>query len=73
MLEEKDAFKGNLIDIILIGLILFMDLAFFVTNDLIGKAVYVGDLSNFWDVCVVSSQFISLSALVYTLIRFVLK
>lgn len=73
ILEEKDAFKNNLIDLILIGSVVLMSLTFFVTNDIVGKDVYVGDLNNFWDVCVIASQFISLSALVYTLVMFVVK
>ena len=36
---------------------------FFVVNDIVGHDVYVGDLSNFWDVCVVCSQLVSLGSL----------
>ena len=48
-------------------------LVFFITNDIVGKDVYVGNLSNFWDVCVICSQLISLGSLAYSLFKFAFK
>ena len=73
ILEEKDAFKTNLIELILIGLSVVPGLVFFITNDIVGKDVYVGNLSNFWDVCVICSQLISLGSLAYSLFKFAFK
>ena len=73
VLTEKNAFKANLVDLILIVIVFGLNLVFFIANDVVGNAVYVGDLTKFWDICVVSSQLLSLAALIYTLGMFVLK
>ena len=62
LLDDKNVIKNNLINLILIGIVVVSNLVFFVTNDIVGKPVYVGNLNNFWDVCVITSQLISLTA-----------
>lgn len=73
LLTDNSSLKNSLVELILIGVVLFLNLVFFVTNDIVGKSVYVGNLTNFWDITVIVSQLVSLGSLVYALVVFVLK
>lgn len=69
----KESCKENLVMIGLVGIIALLELVFFIVNDIANVDVYVKNYFNFWSICVLISQIISMGAIVYSLSVFVIE
>jgi len=72
MFDKKIHSKENVISLVMVSVITALELVFFIINDIFGVDVYVkGDL-NFLGVCVIISQLLSIFAIAYSSVYFVL-
>lgn len=73
LFDKKLDIKENIVDLSFVGIITFMNILFFVVNDIFNFRVYTKNVFNFWTVSVIISQIISIIALVYASSFFVLN
>ena len=73
MFDKKIHTKDSLNYLIMAAVITAFELIFFIINDVFDVAVYVKNNLNFLGVCVIVSQLLSICAIVYCSIKFVLE
>ena len=66
---NKNEFKENKLNLILVCIILFLEVFFFVINDIVGYAVYSKNKINFISGCVIFSQLFSAFVTMYLLVK----
>ena len=65
LFDNKESFKENLPSLILVGVVVALEVLFFIVNDMFGHDVYVKNHLDFWGICVLVSQGICVCGIVY--------
>lgn len=71
MFDKKINVKENIPELSLIGIVTFLNIVFFLINDVFDVRVYSRNNFNFLSILVIVSQLISIGSLVYTAVTFV--
>lgn len=69
--DKKINVKENILELSLIGIVTFLNIVFFLINDVFDIRVYSRNNFNFLSILVIVSQLISIGALVYTAVIFI--
>ena len=73
MFDRNENLKENAVLVALISCVTFSGLLFFVVNDIFNVNVYVKNVLDFWGICVISSQLLSMASIVYIAVYLVLS
>lgn len=73
LFDKKINIKENIAELSLIGSVAFLNVLFFLVNDVFNIRVYTKNNSGFWSILVIISQLIAIGALVYTSVMFILN
>lgn len=73
ILDNEIKIMDRVVTLSLMGVVVFLELFFFVINDLFNISVYTVGKFGFFDICVLLSQFISISGIIYLLVNVVLN